>query len=218
MSKRVPQVIKALGLAAVLGVAGLGAYAQAQGPDGADGADMPPPPMHGAPGHGGAPGRPGAGPMGAPHAGPAFGPAMGPGLLMGQGLKEAGVSEAQREQIKKIFEAARADLKKDPKELMEARKQQHEQMLALFAAPTLDVAAIEAQRQQMSAQHEAMAKRMSQAFIDAAKVLTPEQRAKLVEQVKKREARMAERMKDKRGARGERGGEPRPPREERRGQ
>ena len=46
-------------------------------------------------------------------------------------------------------------------------------------------------RAQMSAQHEAASKRLSQASIDAARVLTPEQRAKIAEVMKKRQARMA---------------------------
>lgn len=45
----------------------------------------------------------------------------------------------------------------------------------------------------MSALHETASKRMSQASIDAARVLTPEQRAKIAEIMKKRQARMAAR-------------------------
>ena len=71
-----------------------------------------------------------------------------------------------------------------------------QQALTLFAAPTIDAAAIEALRVQMQAQHEQVSKRMSQAMVDSARVLTPEQRAKFAERMKKRQARMAEPLKN----------------------
>ena len=52
---------------------------------------------------------------------------------------------------------------------------------------------IESVRAQMSAQHAAASKRLSQASIEAARVLTPEQRAKIGEVMKKRMARHAAR-------------------------
>lgn len=127
-----------------------------------------------------------------PHGGPG-----GPGMMMGghmeRMLKSVDASEAQRAQIKKIMEAARADMKTQ----REAGRKLHEQGLALFTAPTIDAGAIESLRQQAQAQREIASKRMSQAMIDAARVLTPEQRAKLAEQIKKRQARMAEHMKER---------------------
>lgn len=120
----------------------------------------------------------------------------GPGMMGGhveQMLDAVDATDAQRAQIKKIMDAARADLKGQ----MEAGRKQHEQGLTLLAAPVIDAAAIEQLRQQGQAQREIASKRMSLAMIDAARVLTPEQRAKFAEKMKKREARMAERMKDR---------------------
>lgn len=120
----------------------------------------------------------------------------GPGMMDGhveQMLDAVDATDAQRAQIKKIMDAARADLKGQ----MEAGRKQREQGLTLLAAPVIDAAAIEQLRQQDQAQREIASKRMSLAMIDAARVLTPEQRAKFAEKMKKREARMAERMKDR---------------------
>jgi len=46
----------------------------------------------------------------------------------------------------------------------------------------------------MLAQHDQASKRVLQAMLDASKVLTPEQRAKLGERMKQRRAAMQERM------------------------
>ena len=95
-------------------------------------------------------------------------------------------SDAQRAQIKQIMDAAKQELKAQH---IGGRELQ-QQRLALFTAPNIDAAAIEALRQQMSAQHEVASKRMSQAMVDAARVLTPEQRAKIAERMKRMHARM----------------------------
>lgn len=120
----------------------------------------------------------------------------GPGAMFGGGhrmehmLESVDATDAQRAQIKQIVQAAMQDLKSQRAE----RRKLHEQGLALFAAPVVDANAVEALRQQMSAQHEQSSKRMSQVLIDVSRVLTPEQRAKLVARMQKRQARMAERM------------------------
>lgn len=123
---------------------------------------------------------------GRPHGGP---PAAGffGGGHMEHMLDVVNATDAQRSQIDAIFKAARQDLAGQ----RETGMKLHEQMAALYAAPNIDAAAIEAVRQQLSAQHEAASKRMSQASIDAARVLTPEQRAKLADVMKKRHERAA---------------------------
>jgi len=128
-------------------------------------------------------------------AGPgAHGGRGGPGeMALGGGhiahmLDAADASDAQRAQIKQIMSAAQADLKAQ----REAGRKLHEQGMALFTAPVLDPAAIEAHRQQMLAQHDRVSKRMVQAMSDVAKVLTPEQRAKLAEKMKNMQARRGE--------------------------
>jgi protein CpxP len=95
-------------------------------------------------------------------------------------------TDAQRAQIKQIMDAAKQDLKAQHS----GGRSLHEQGMALFSAPNIDAAAIEALRVQISAQRETASKRMSQAMVEAARVLTPEQRAKLAERMKKMQARM----------------------------
>jgi len=110
-----------------------------------------------------------------------------------QMLEAVDATDAQRAQIKQIMQTARAELKGQ----MDAGRKLHEQTMALYAAPNIDAMAIETQRQQTQAQREVTSKRMSQAMIEAARVLSPEQRAKFAEKMKKRQARMMEHSKDR---------------------
>ena len=66
--------------------------------------------------------------------------------------------------------------------------------MQIFAAPNVDAAAAESVRQQMLQQHDQASKRMLQARLDASKVLTPEQRAKMAERMKQRGDMMRDRM------------------------
>lgn len=137
------------------------------------------------------PGGPGAGP--AHRGGPGMMMAPGGGLFAGHMdhlLDAVNATDAQRSQIDAIFKSARQDLASQ----RDAGMKLHQQMATLYTATNIDAAAIEAVRVQMSAQHEAVSKRMSQASIEAARVLTPEQRVKIGELMKKRQARMAARM------------------------
>lgn len=121
------------------------------------------------------------------HGGPGL---MGPGLFGGHMehvLDLVNATDAQRSQIEAIFKAAQQDLASQ----RDSGRALHEQMAALYAAPNIDATAIEAVRQQMGVQHEAASKRLSQASVDAARVLTPEQRAKIADVMKKRRDRMA---------------------------
>jgi Spy/CpxP family protein refolding chaperone len=99
-------------------------------------------------------------------------------------------SDAQRAQIKQIAEAAANDLRGQ----REQRRALRERSAEIFAAPNVDAAAAEQVRQQMLALHDAQSRRMTAAMIEAARVLTPEQRAKLGERMKARSAAMQERM------------------------
>ncbi|MDY0746143.1 periplasmic heavy metal sensor [Paucibacter sp. R3-3] len=124
-----------------------------------------------------------------PHRG---GPGMGmDGMEAEHMLDAADATDAQRTQVKTIMQSARADVKP----LMKQEFDLHKQAEALFAAPQIDANAIESLRQQGSTVREQISKRMSQAMIAAANVLTPAQRATLAAKMAKREARMAERMK-----------------------
>jgi Spy/CpxP family protein refolding chaperone len=123
----------------------------------------------------------------------------GPGMFMGHGrgmehlLDGVNATDAQRAQIKQIMQQAAADLKSQ----REAGRALHEKSLQIFTAPTVDAAAAESVRQQMLAQHDTASRRMLQAMLDVSRVLTPEQRAKLGEQIKQRQQRMQEHMKER---------------------
>lgn len=120
--------------------------------------------------------------------GPGFGSMFGSGHRMEHMLKSVDATDAQRAQIKQIVQTAMLDMKTQ----REAERQLHEQGLVLFAAPVVDANAVEVLRQQMSAQQDQVSKRMSQVLVDVSRVLTPEQRAKLVARMQKRHTRMAE--------------------------
>jgi Spy/CpxP family protein refolding chaperone len=116
---------------------------------------------------------------------------MPPGGLFGGHMDHlldmVNATDSQRSQIEAIFKAAKQDLSGQ----REAGMKLHQQMATLYTATNVDAAAIEAVRVQMSAQHEAASKRLSQASIDAARVLTPEQRAKIAEVAQRHQARAA---------------------------
>jgi len=99
-------------------------------------------------------------------------------------------TDAQRAQIRQIAQAAGADLRAQ----REASRGLRERAMQVFTAPTVDAAAAENLRQQMMAQHDQASRRMTQAMVDMARVLTPEQRAKLGERMKERAAIMKDRM------------------------
>lgn len=157
----------------------------------------------------------GPGPMAGPMGGQPGGPMMGaPGAemqpghrhmmmrtmghgpmahgMMGRGMRgepmherlldRVGASAEQKTKIREIYRAAHADMAKTH----EAQRELHRQMATLMSAPQVDAAAAEALRQKLSAGHDAASKRMLQARLDAAAVLTPEQRQKLSEHMAQR--------------------------------
>ncbi len=118
----------------------------------------------------------------------------GHGMMGGRGvdhmLDGLNATDAQRSQIKQIAQAAAADMKAQ----REAGRALRERAMQIFAAPNVDAAAAESVRAQMQQQHDQASKRMLQAMLDASKVLTPEQRAKLAERMKQRGDMMRDRM------------------------
>jgi Spy/CpxP family protein refolding chaperone len=104
-------------------------------------------------------------------------------------LEDVGVSAATREQVKAIFKAAREDLKGQH----DQGKALRQQALHLWAAPNIDAAALDAVRKQQSVLHDRTTSRMQQAMVDAGRLLSPEQRAKLAERMKKGMQRMQQR-------------------------
>lgn len=133
------------------------------------------------------------------HGGPGMG---GPGMMFGGSPEQVGrgvdrwldglsATDDQRSQIKRIAQAAATDLKAQ----RDAGGGLREKAALVFAAPNVDAAAAESLRQQMLAQHDQRSRRVLQALLEVSKVLTPEQRAKLGERIKQREAQRGERMK-----------------------
>ena len=180
----------------LLAALSLSAWSQPAPRPGMGGPDMAQPGEHG-PGMGGMHGWGEHRGMGGMHGG-----RMGGGMMFGGSPEHMGrmvdhlldglnASDAQRTQIKQIAAAAAADMKVQA----EAGRGLRQRAMQAFAAPTVDAAAVEQVRQQMLQQHDQMSRRMTQAMLDVARVLTPEQRARLGERMRDRQARMEDRMK-----------------------
>lgn len=118
---------------------------------------------------------------------------MGGGRGMDRMLTDIGASDAQRSQIKQIWQAAESDLRAQ----REQNRGLHERAMEVFTAPNVDANAAEAVRQQMLQQHDQASKRMMQAMLDVSRVLTPEQRAKMAERMKQRHEQMRKRMEQR---------------------
>ena len=99
-------------------------------------------------------------------------------------------TDAQRAQIRQIAMGAAADIKTQ----RDSARGLREKGMQIFTAPTVDAVAAEAVRQQMSAQHDMTSKRYLKAMLDVSNVLTPEQRAKVGDRMKQRQAQMQERQ------------------------
>jgi periplasmic protein CpxP/Spy len=130
----------------------------------------------------------------------------GPGMGAGHGAHMAGrgierlldlvnASADQRTRIKGIMQSAHNDLKTQQQNGQALRDQQR----SIFAQPNIDARAAEAVRAQMSAQRDAASKRMLQARLEVAGVLTAEQRRTLADKMAQRRA-MAERHRAERQA------------------
>ena len=112
------------------------------------------------------------------------------GRMVDHLLDGLNATDAQRTQIKQIATAAATDMKA----LHESGKALRDRQMQIFTAPTVDANAAEQVRTQMLAQHDQVSKRMQTAMLDASRVLTPEQRAKVAERMKERQAKKQERM------------------------
>jgi periplasmic protein CpxP/Spy len=110
---------------------------------------------------------------------------MGKGFIdrrFGQIMDEIGASREQSEKLRGIFEAARDDLMPARSDFESIRGE----MTALISAPKIDREAAERMRAQRVEAIDRASRRMTDAFIEAAEVLTPEQRLVLVENMKDR--------------------------------
>lgn len=103
-------------------------------------------------------------------------------------LEDAGASQEQIDKIKTIVEQARTDM--EP--LRDGMRESRGELMTLLSAPTVDTAAIEKLRSERVASMDEASKKAVASFVEAANVLTPEQRAKLAtefEQMKDRGGR-----------------------------
>ncbi|HSI56014.1 MAG TPA: Spy/CpxP family protein refolding chaperone [Ideonella sp.] len=108
------------------------------------------------------------------------------GLMSPPLLDEIDATAQQREQLRTIAEAARSDWKAQH----EAGKAEHDQLMQLFTQPTVDAKAAEALRKQMLARQDTASKRMTQAMLESAQVLTVDQRLKMAELIKQHTGHM----------------------------
>lgn len=116
------------------------------------------------------------------------------GRMLERALDGVDASAEQRTRIREIMKSA-AD---DGRQQREAARGLREQMMTLFAQPTVDARAVEALRQQMVQQHDQSSRRWTQALLDASAVLTPEQRQQLAERMKQRRELMQRHMRERR--------------------
>ena len=122
------------------------------------------------------------------HLGPEM--AGGSARFLGRMLDLAKATPEQRRQIHQIMQAARQDLRAQREAGHQLRDQQH----ALLTQPNVDAAAVEALRQQMLAQHDQASQRITQALVQASRVLSPEQRKLIGEHRAMLERHRAERQ------------------------
>ncbi|WEX74563.1 Spy/CpxP family protein refolding chaperone [Sinorhizobium numidicum] len=114
---------------------------------------------------------------------------MGGGGFMehriGSVLDEIDATSEQEDKLWEIIDNARAEMRPTFRDFRETR----EEVIELLGAPTVDRAAAEKLRSERIAAIDEASRKMTTALLDAAEVLTPEQRAKLVEHLKERRGR-----------------------------
>jgi Spy/CpxP family protein refolding chaperone len=97
-----------------------------------------------------------------------------------QMLTDAGANADQKTKLKALVSTTIDEVRPD----REARKAMRDEIIKLIEAPTIDRSAIEALRAKQMAQFEERSKTVAKAVADAAELLTPDQRKKLVEEMK----------------------------------
>jgi protein CpxP len=96
-----------------------------------------------------------------------------------QVLTDVGASAEQKDKIKTLFKTTMDEVRPERGE----RKAMREEVIKLLEAPTIDRNAIEALRAKHVAEIDAKSKTIAKAVADAAEILTPDQRKKLVEEM-----------------------------------
>lgn len=113
------------------------------------------------------------------------------GRMLDHMLDGLNATDAQRAQIKQIMAQAAADMKAQG----QAARDLRQRGMQVLTAPAVDANAAEQVRLQAMQLHDQMSRRMTQAMVAAASVLTPDQRAAIGKRLQERQARMDERMK-----------------------
>jgi len=108
------------------------------------------------------------------HHGPGFGMG-GPGI--GRMLSGIDATAEQKDKLEAIMDT----LHDDVRPIMRSFRDTREELTDLLAAPTVDAAAVEKLRAERLAGVDEASKKVAAALVQAAAVLTPEQRAKLKE-------------------------------------
>ena len=120
-----------------------------------------------------------------------FGGGDGPGPMafhMRKVLDKVGATDAQKAQIKTIWEGLKPQLKT----LHEQHATIHQQISQAMTAATIDTAAIEKLRQQSVGVMDKVSSLVTQGFVQTAQVLTPDQRKQAAAEIaKERESRHA---------------------------
>lgn len=107
-------------------------------------------------------------------------PLLAPGPALDHLLDEVQATPEQREQLRRIADNARSELRAGA----ESRRADRQKLGELFAQPVVDEAAVEALRRKMVARHDEASKQAQAAMLQVSRVLTPEQRLTLVAQLK----------------------------------
>jgi Spy/CpxP family protein refolding chaperone len=117
------------------------------------------------------------------------------GGMMTRMLDRVNATPEQRTQIQQIMQKQAAGMSAQ----REAGRALRQQMMALFAQPTVDANALEALRQQQLAMHETASKRMTAAMLEISSVLTPEQRKQMADHMAQRSEMMQRHQRERRG-------------------
>lgn len=110
------------------------------------------------------------------------------GRMLDRMLDGLNATDAQRAQIRQIMAQAAVELKGQAQAARELRQRG----MQVLTAPAVDANAAEQIRLQTMALTDEMSRRMTQAMVAAANVLTPEQRTAIGQRLKDRQARMEE--------------------------
>lgn len=128
----------------------------------------------------------GWGPGGGGHGG--WGPGMGARFVehrIDGVLDDIGASNEQQDKIWSIIDRTRAELRPMHREFRGSR----DTLAAILTAPTVDAAALEKLRMERIAAIDEASKKAVASIVEAAQVLTPEQRAKLADEIKDHRSR-----------------------------